>query len=89
MVLDIAAGTGEPGLSIARHLHGGKVVVTDLAEHMPAVAREKAAQEGIPNVEFREADADTVVKADVIADMTGRCPNGNIDGCGILITGVK
>ncbi len=57
MVLDIAAGTGEPGLSIARHLHGGKVIITDVAEKMLDVAKEKAAALGITNVEFLEADA--------------------------------
>lgn len=60
LVLDIAAGTGEPGLTIATHLHGGKVVITDLAEHMLDVAREKAAAAGITNVEFREADANAL-----------------------------
>ena len=64
VVLDIAAGTGEPGLSIARHLHGGKVIITDLAEHMLEVAKEKAAAEGITNVEFREADAHALPFAD-------------------------
>jgi ubiquinone/menaquinone biosynthesis C-methylase UbiE len=64
VVLDIAAGTGEPGLSIARHLHGGKVVITDLAEHMLDVAKEKAAAAGITNVEFREADAHALPFAD-------------------------
>ncbi|MCB0795883.1 MAG: methyltransferase domain-containing protein, partial [Flavobacteriales bacterium] len=57
LVLDIAAGTGEPGLSIAKHLHDGKVIITDIADKMLDVAREKAAAEGITNVEFREADA--------------------------------
>jgi SAM-dependent methyltransferase len=60
VVLDIAAGTGEPGLSIARHLHGGKVVITDLADHMLQVARDKAAAEGVTNVEFCEADANNL-----------------------------
>lgn len=64
LVLDVAAGTGEPGLSIATHLHGGKVVITDLAEHMLEVAREKAAAAGITNVEFREADANALPFAD-------------------------
>ena len=68
VVLDIAAGTGEPGLSIARHLHGGKVVITDLAEHMLAVAKEKAAAAGITNVEFREADANALPFADNCID---------------------
>lgn len=64
VVLDVAAGTGEPGLSIARHLHGGKVILTDLAEHMLDVAKEKAAAAGITNVEFREADANALPFAD-------------------------
>ncbi len=57
VILDIAAGTGEPGLSIARRLRGGRVVITDLADGMLAVAKEKAARAGVTNVEFREADA--------------------------------
>ncbi len=64
-VLDIAAGTGQPGLSIARHLsHGGKVVLTDLSWKMLQVAVEKAAAAGIHNVEFREADANALPFAD-------------------------
>lgn len=64
-VLDIAAGTGQPGLSIARHLsHGGKVVMTDLSSKMLQVAVEKAAAAGIHNVEFREADANELPFAD-------------------------
>lgn len=42
VVLDVASGTGEPGLTIASMLQGGKVVVTDLAEEMLHIAREKA-----------------------------------------------
>lgn len=56
VVLDVAAGTGEPGLTIATRLSGGHVVVTDLAEDMLTVAREHAAQRGIRNVEFRACD---------------------------------
>ena len=55
VVLDIAAGTGEPGLTIARRLIGGKVIISDLSERMLQVAMAKAA--GTSNVEFREADA--------------------------------
>ena len=55
-VLDIAGGTGEPGLSIAKHLGaGGRVVITDLSEGMLAVAREKV--KGASYVEFEIADA--------------------------------
>jgi ubiquinone/menaquinone biosynthesis C-methylase UbiE len=55
VVLDVAAGTGEPGLSMARMLSGGKVVLTDLADGMLHVAKEKGAS--FQNVEFQHADA--------------------------------
>lgn len=57
VVLDLAGGTGEPGLSIAKRLTGGKVVLTDLAEGMLQVARDKAAAARVGNVEFQLADA--------------------------------
>ncbi|WP_133272539.1 class I SAM-dependent methyltransferase [Hymenobacter radiodurans] len=50
-VLDIAAGTGEPGLTIATMASRGKVVITDLAEGMLEVARDKASRKGITNYE--------------------------------------
>jgi SAM-dependent methyltransferase len=50
-VLDIAAGTGEPGLTIAKLVKPGKVTITDLAEDMLAVARDEAAQRGITNID--------------------------------------
>ena len=56
LVLDIAAGTGEPGLTIATMLNGGKVVITDLAEDMIAIARENAAARNISNVEMMACD---------------------------------
>lgn len=55
-VLDIAAGTGEPGLTIAPMLDGGTVVITDLAEDMVEIAREKAAKRNIRNVEIMACD---------------------------------
>ena len=56
VVLDIAAGTGEPGLTIASKLKSGKVIITDLAEDMLAIARENAAKRGIKNIETRACD---------------------------------
>ncbi|MCH8902789.1 MAG: methyltransferase domain-containing protein [Bacteroidetes bacterium] len=56
-VLDIAAGTGEPGLTIASMLKDGKVVVTDLSEGMLRVADDKAAALGLSNLETKVADA--------------------------------
>ena len=56
IVLDVAAGTGEPGLTIASMMNGGKVIITDLAEDMLAIARENASQKGIKNIETRACD---------------------------------
>ena len=55
-VLDVAAGTGEPGLTIAEMIPGGKVTITDLAEDMLAVANEMAAQRNIRNIETVACD---------------------------------
>ena len=57
IILDIAAGTGEPGLSIAPLIKEGKIVITDLSEGMLNVAREKANKSGIKNLETKIADA--------------------------------
>ena len=55
-VLDIATGTGEPGLTMATQLTHGKVIATDLAEEMLAVAAENAAKRNIKNFETRCCD---------------------------------
>lgn len=67
-VLDIAAGTGEPGLTAAALVPRGRVTVTDLAEHMLAVAAEKAARRGLGNVETRVCDAGALPFADASVD---------------------
>lgn len=64
VVLDVAAGTGEPGLTIAARLRGGRVVVTDLADDMLAIARENAARRGIRNIETRTCDVSELPFAD-------------------------
>ena len=56
VVLDIAAGTGEPGLTIASMLKGGKVVMTDVAQDMLAIAKENADRRGIRNIETVACD---------------------------------
>lgn len=56
VVLDVAAGTGEPGLTIASRLKGGRVVITDLAQKMLDIARENAARRGISNIETHVCD---------------------------------
>ena len=56
-VLDVASGTGEPGLSAAARCPQGTVTITDLAENMLRVAEENAARRGLRNVATRQADA--------------------------------
>jgi len=56
--LDIAAGTGEPGLSIARQSPRGRVVLTDLVAEMLEIATRRATAQGITNVETEVCSAD-------------------------------
>jgi SAM-dependent methyltransferase len=62
VVLDVAAGYGEPGLTAARAVApGGRVVCTDISAEMLAVGRERAVAEGLGNLEFLECDAEELV----------------------------
>lgn len=56
-LLDVAAGTGEPGLAAAHRVPQGKVTVTDLSDRMLEVAAENAARRGLTNVETMQCDA--------------------------------
>jgi ubiquinone/menaquinone biosynthesis C-methylase UbiE len=64
IVLDVASGTGEPGLTIASMLNSGKVVITDLAEDMLGIAHENAMQRGIKNYEAFACDVSELPFAD-------------------------
>lgn len=67
-VLDVAAGTGEPGLTVAPLVPGGKVTVTDLSEAMLAVAAQNAARRGVRNFETRSCEAGALPFADASFD---------------------
>ena len=56
-VLDIACGTGEPAISLAALIGNGEVVGVDLSPGPLKIAAERAAQRGLTNVSFRQADA--------------------------------
>ncbi|MCB5291262.1 class I SAM-dependent methyltransferase [Arthrobacter sp. SO3] len=56
-VLDVASGTGEPGLTAAALVPRGSVVLLDLSEGMLRVASEKAAARGLKNVRTVVGDA--------------------------------
>jgi ubiquinone/menaquinone biosynthesis C-methylase UbiE len=60
-VLDVATGYGEPALTAARVVAPtGRVLATDIAAGMLGFGRERAAQAGVDNVEFIEADAEAL-----------------------------
>jgi SAM-dependent methyltransferase len=66
--LDIAAGTGEPGLSIARLAPKGRVVLTDLVAEMLDIAARRARAQGVANVETQVCSADDLPFNDATFD---------------------
>lgn len=60
-VLDIATGIGEPAATAARRVGpAGRVVATDQSPKMLAIARERAAELGLQNMDFMEMDAEAL-----------------------------
>jgi SAM-dependent methyltransferase len=56
-VLDLACGTGDPAISLARMVGpDGQVMATDLSTGMVEVARANAGRAGVTNIDFRQAD---------------------------------
>jgi len=55
-VLDVATGTGEPGLSVAQRFPDTRVTGADLSVGMLAVAQERAKQMGLANYSTRAVD---------------------------------
>jgi ubiquinone/menaquinone biosynthesis C-methylase UbiE len=66
--VDIAAGTGEPGLTVAARAPKGRVVLTDIAAQMLEAAKRRAQAKGLDNVEFRECSADDLPFEDATFD---------------------
>jgi ubiquinone/menaquinone biosynthesis C-methylase UbiE len=67
-VLDVAGGTGEPGLTAAAVVPQGSVTVTDLAERMLEVTRENAARRKLKNVKTEICDAGALPFSDATFD---------------------
>jgi SAM-dependent methyltransferase len=60
-VLDLASGVGDPALTIAAAVApSGRVTATDLGPGMMSLPEEIARKKGITNIEFREADAESL-----------------------------
>ncbi len=60
-VLDVASGRGEPSLRAARRVgRSGRVLGVDMEDALLDVARARARDAGLANVEYRAADAETL-----------------------------
>lgn len=66
--LDIASGTGEPGLSIAKLCPGGRVVLTDLVPEMLHIAARRAETQGVKNIETEVCSAEALPFGDATFD---------------------
>ncbi len=66
--LDIASGTGEPGLSIARLSPKARVVLTDLVAEMLDIAARRAKAQGITNIVTQVCSADDLPFDDATFD---------------------
>jgi SAM-dependent methyltransferase len=68
-VLDLASGTGQPGLTAAQQVGpSGRVVSTDIAPEMVAAAQRLSTAKGLTNVEHREADIENIPFPDASFD---------------------
>jgi ubiquinone/menaquinone biosynthesis C-methylase UbiE len=68
-VLDVASGTGEPAISIATAMNGtGRVVASDISEAPLKIARQRAEQRNLINIEFQTTCAMTLPFADATFD---------------------
>src|SRR4051794_34281676 len=61
-VLDVASGPGDPAIALAATLAptDGQVVATDLVPEMLRLGEERAAERGITNLTFQQADAEAL-----------------------------
>lgn len=58
-ILDVASGTGEPALSLARRLNGEAMITgVDAAEGMVKVAQSKVEKEGLQGIQFKTMPAE-------------------------------
>lgn len=79
VIVDLAGGPGENGFLAARRLEtSGKVIVTDFAPGMVAVARRRADELGLGNVETRVLDATEM-------DLEGDSVDGIICRWGLML----
>jgi len=63
-VLEIAAGPGDTGFLAAKRLDNGRLLSTDLSPSMVETARNRGAELGITNADYRVLDAQAMDLAD-------------------------
>ncbi len=69
IVLDLATGAGEPGLTVAELVGAaGRVCATDLVPEMMMGAKRRAGDRGLNNIEFRTADMCALPDGDATFD---------------------
>jgi SAM-dependent methyltransferase len=69
-VLDLASGTGQPALDLARAVGPtGHVTATDLSTAMLATVERNAREAGLGNIAFRQADAEALPFPDASFDV--------------------
>ncbi len=69
-VLDLATGTGEPGISIAHIVGpGGHVYALDLSADLLELARKRAEQRQLGNITFQQGDAHSLPLPDASFDL--------------------
>ncbi len=66
--LDVGAGTGEPGLTIAALAPRGRVTLADLSPEMLAAAGRRATAKGLTNVDYRECGVEDLPFPDATFD---------------------
>ena len=67
-ILDLACGTGEPALTLAKRAPHSHIIATDAAPAMIKVAEKKAAQQQLKNIEFQTMPAEALSFADASFD---------------------
>jgi ubiquinone/menaquinone biosynthesis C-methylase UbiE len=84
-VLDVAAASGEPALSIALALPEARLISTDLGESFAELGRARAEQAGVAGrMEFETADAEDLHQFHDCSMDAVTCSLGELGGLGGL-----
>jgi len=80
-VLDIATGTGDLAINIAKNTSAEKIIGLDISEGMLKIGKQKVAKEKLQNVELILGDSEKIPFSDSSFDaLLGRYPRQGIRG---------